>query len=333
MPVTVLAIPTGSMLKQGEHSMSVFIQNKYTNWYYSIINKALSTQRKKNKNSYFENHHIIPRSIGGINNKSNLVLLTFKEHFLCHWLLTKICINEQHTIKMKKALFKMTTKNYSQQRITAGWQIDLAKRNAKEAQIRRWQDPIYREKQKQAVQKESYKQIKSEKAKAAWQNEKFRSKLMEALLITQTDPIIREKRRVSIINALSKPETKQKISVGVRKKFKDKEWRDKFNETRKIVANDPITRKNNSEAQQRPEVIAKKRASLEITNKNPEVKAKRSQAQKEVMQRKEYKEKVLNSLKLFRENNQKTCPHCGKICDPMNASKWHFDKCKKFKCE
>ena len=38
----------------------------------------------------YENHHILPKSLGGTNDKNNLVLLTLKEHFICHWLLVKI---------------------------------------------------------------------------------------------------------------------------------------------------------------------------------------------------------------------------------------------------
>lgn len=39
---------------------------------------------------YIEKHHVIPRVEGGINNFDNLVELTAKEHYICHWLLTKI---------------------------------------------------------------------------------------------------------------------------------------------------------------------------------------------------------------------------------------------------
>ena len=39
---------------------------------------------------YTENHHIIPKCIGGCNSKSNLVRLTAKEHFIIHKLLVEI---------------------------------------------------------------------------------------------------------------------------------------------------------------------------------------------------------------------------------------------------
>ena len=64
----------------------IFINNKYTRVYYSIIDRA----KTRSISSYTEKHHIIPRSLGGSNAKENLVALTAREHFVCHLLLTKM---------------------------------------------------------------------------------------------------------------------------------------------------------------------------------------------------------------------------------------------------
>ena len=79
----------------------IFIQNKYTNWYNNIITTAQA--RTLPKNIYIERHHIIPRSLGGNNEQSNLVKLTAREHFVCHLLLTKMTIGRMR-YKMSKAL-------------------------------------------------------------------------------------------------------------------------------------------------------------------------------------------------------------------------------------
>ncbi len=57
--------------------------------YNQIIDKAISEDRVKSKPGQYESHHIIPKakSIGGSNDKSNLVLLTPEEHYICHSLL------------------------------------------------------------------------------------------------------------------------------------------------------------------------------------------------------------------------------------------------------
>jgi hypothetical protein len=79
----------------------IFIQNKYTRWYNNIITNAQA--RTLPKDTYIERHHIIPRSLGGNNEQSNLVKLTAREHFVCHLLLTKMTIGRMR-YKMSKAL-------------------------------------------------------------------------------------------------------------------------------------------------------------------------------------------------------------------------------------
>jgi len=59
----------------------------YQRIYDQIVDRAKSQNRTKSKDVYYEAHHIIPKCMGGLDDKSNLVLLTAREHFLCHWLL------------------------------------------------------------------------------------------------------------------------------------------------------------------------------------------------------------------------------------------------------
>ena len=55
----------------------MYLQNKYTNVYNNIITRAKS--RDLPKEIYKETHHIIPRCLGGLNSKDNLVELTAQE--------------------------------------------------------------------------------------------------------------------------------------------------------------------------------------------------------------------------------------------------------------
>lgn len=91
----------------------LFITNKYTTWYNNIIKHAQS--RTISKDSYSEKHHIIPKSLGGNNKKDNLVYLTAREHFICHWLLTKMTTGENKT-KMVHAVWMMVKSSKNQQR-------------------------------------------------------------------------------------------------------------------------------------------------------------------------------------------------------------------------
>ena len=88
----------------------MFIDNKYTKFYMNIINNAQILNRKKGCGTYLEAHHIIPSSIGGNNLKGNKVLLTAREHFICHRLLTKMTTGKDK-IRMLHALSFFTTRN------------------------------------------------------------------------------------------------------------------------------------------------------------------------------------------------------------------------------
>jgi len=81
----------------------MFHDNKYSTAYFKIVNHPRVTPRRKG-DSYYERHHIIPRCLGGDDSANNLVLLTAREHFLCHYLLTKMSPEP----KLVYALHRMT---------------------------------------------------------------------------------------------------------------------------------------------------------------------------------------------------------------------------------
>lgn len=64
----------------------------YARIYYRIIENRLVNPL----NGYTELHHIIPKSLGGSNSKDNLVRLSAREHFVCHWLLVKMYKSNKH---------------------------------------------------------------------------------------------------------------------------------------------------------------------------------------------------------------------------------------------
>lgn len=80
----------------------------YLNIHNSIINKAIFQNRIKGKKIYYEKHHILPKCMNGTNEKSNLVLLTAKEHFLIHKLLIKIY---PHIKPLAAAFWRMCNSN------------------------------------------------------------------------------------------------------------------------------------------------------------------------------------------------------------------------------
>lgn len=98
------------------------IRSKYEIWHDAIIDRA----RSRCLSAYKETHHIYPRSFGGSDDPANLVDLTYREHFLIHWLLTRICAGNQKR-KMVHAFHAMTL-CANGTRAIASWQFEVAKR-------------------------------------------------------------------------------------------------------------------------------------------------------------------------------------------------------------
>lgn len=86
--------------------------NKYAKYYNLIIDN-----RKQHPiiDQYTEQHHIIPRSLGGNDATENLVNLSAREHFICHWLLTKMYSGEARG-KMINAMYMMRGNSTHQKR-------------------------------------------------------------------------------------------------------------------------------------------------------------------------------------------------------------------------
>lgn len=110
-----------------------FLQNKYTRTYYRIIEKAQSKNRKRG-DDYFESHHILPKSMGGSDDVVNRVLLTAREHFLCHWLLTKMCASEKDRRKMQHALSRLVGLHKTTERIRMpSWKYEVSRKHHSQA--------------------------------------------------------------------------------------------------------------------------------------------------------------------------------------------------------
>jgi hypothetical protein len=98
----------------------LFLNNKYTTYYQNIIARA--STRIVDSTLYYEKHHIIPKSLKGSNDKSNIALLLAKEHYICHLLLTKMVIGKPY-YQMIKAFEMMLVSNTGQSRHKISAQI------------------------------------------------------------------------------------------------------------------------------------------------------------------------------------------------------------------
>jgi hypothetical protein len=85
--------------------------NKYEKWYKDITDRG----QTRITDERTESHHIVPKCLGGADDKSNLTNVTLREHFLCHWLLTKIYYGKERH-QLLKALWMMKAENQNQTR-------------------------------------------------------------------------------------------------------------------------------------------------------------------------------------------------------------------------
>ena len=70
-------------------------------WYLNVYNSIILRAKAHRELDYKEMHHIVPTCVGGTDDSGNIVDLTAREHFLCHWLLTKIYRDHPAPILMK----------------------------------------------------------------------------------------------------------------------------------------------------------------------------------------------------------------------------------------
>ena len=91
----------------------------YKKVYDNIILKAQRENRVKQSSIYYEAHHIVPECMGGEGkttqwkNHPNIILLTAKEHFVCHRLLCKIHPTED---KLIYAFWRMSNQKNQHQK-------------------------------------------------------------------------------------------------------------------------------------------------------------------------------------------------------------------------
>ena len=97
--------------------MNLFItqlpgDTKYYSWYSAICQRAIT--RNLPNTVYTEKHHILPKSLYPeySKNKDNIVRLTGREHFICHWLLTKIINDTKIIYAFQMMLPNKTGKRY-----------------------------------------------------------------------------------------------------------------------------------------------------------------------------------------------------------------------------
>lgn len=234
-------------------------ENKYKNWYFSIIEKALRQDRLKSPNVYYEEHHILPKSLGGNNKQNNRVLLSAKEHFICHLLLPKFLVNRTDRYKMLCAVWyishthkdpTLTINSNTYHRIKSEFsQI------SREKMLERYSNPEYVKSHAIKVQK-SWKdgrrdeQLEHMRENSPFKDPKIHRKTIESrekngnnVFVTNNPMRNEESIKKKVESTKRNPNRTKNISAGIRRMLEDeefaKEYKSKLSEASKKNWNDP----------------------------------------------------------------------------------------------
>lgn len=107
----------------------------YVKIYNNLIESSRNKKRTKKDGTYYEEHHILPVSWGGSDESFNLVLLTAKEHWIAHLLLSKIATGK-NSYKANQAVVCMGRVISENKRKTSSLYAAARQSIAKEISIR-----------------------------------------------------------------------------------------------------------------------------------------------------------------------------------------------------
>jgi len=166
---------------------------------------------------YVESHHILPQSMGGLNDDNNLVKLSARQHYLAHWMLWKAYKSKEMTF----AFFSMSNQSNQYQgrnrkinsRIYENLRNEFSTLLSKTAEDK-WQDPAYRQKHIDTNNSEKTQRIRSEKAKELWQNPDYVKKLLASRAKARAEGRVRTDHskcgQPGELNPMKRPEVKAK---------------------------------------------------------------------------------------------------------------------------
>jgi hypothetical protein len=226
-----------------------------------------------------DRHHVVPKSLGGSDDRSNIVKLTYREHFLIHWLLIKITEGKARA-KMRHALFRMMNSKKRRGQFTS-WQFELGRcaqaiatsefmtgrklsleqrERIRGEVIRSWTDPEIVAKRIATITCPNYRT-------------RHAAKTSERL----ADPEVRARHIAGLDRARARPEFRVNQSDGLRRHWSDPTVKAKRSAKSKEVQNRPEIKVGKATTTARgwadPEVRARRLAGMKRAHADPEVKA------------------------------------------------------------
>jgi hypothetical protein len=187
--------------------------------YQRIYTEFIADRREKESGlvGYTEKHHITTRSMGGSDDKDNLIKLTAGDHFFAHLLLAKA-----HGGKQWAALWAISgMDNDGLRKKDFAWALKQ----------RKWVS-LAREKSSQ-IQKEinSNPEVKAkftERVVNMWKDDKFKTKTSETMRLVCQKPDVKAKRSLASIRRWQDPEIRTRNLEAIRIAQQTPEYKEKM---------------------------------------------------------------------------------------------------------
>ena len=167
--------------------------------YHDFIENILSTRGRNGcGDEYHEEHHIVPKCMGGANDKDNLIDLFADEHFIAHKLLAfenpdndslQRAFGTMAHVRRDGRKYNVSEEDYAyirlqnSQRLKQQWEDEEYRTNMSDMMTELWKDPEFKE-----------------KATASWKSDKRRKEQSDLMKNLNSDPNIIAKKT----NALHK---------------------------------------------------------------------------------------------------------------------------------
>ena len=217
--------------------------------YNILIENARSQNRRKldrtNPNYiYYENHHIIPKSIGGSDSKNNMVLLTYSEHIQAHQLLCDMYPSEW---RLAYALIRLLTSSSALKCKRKA--SDLTSEELKMLEDAKEKASLYiSEKNKLSWKDEKYRKKLSSLTRDRWANYSYKENIQKKMKAYAENPEVRKRLSDVVRAAQNRPESKKRLSFAAKKQWEDPAMRLRMSENCKKAVNTPEYKKKLQES-------------------------------------------------------------------------------------
>ena len=208
----------------------LFINNKYTKWYFNIIEQAIQSP----PNTYAEKHRILPGCMGGKYEEGNVVHLSARQHYICHQLLVRMTIGKHQELlshaawqfangcksKGQERTYKVSSRMYES---AMRFRRKTVSKATSKRNLKNWQDPEYRASMISKLQKT---------CKEVWADPDLRKTQSDTIKEVWKDPAYRENQKIVAVTKWTE-ERKAKQAATIRAKWADPEYRTMMAEARK----------------------------------------------------------------------------------------------------